>query len=265
MHPVVNIALRAARSASESIIHATDRLDRVEIIEKSGHHVITSMDHDAEKSLFYHLQKAYPDYSIHSRLSGYHAGKDENNVWLIDPLHVTSSFIRGFNHFCVSVALKSGNRIQHAVLINPTQAEEFTASRGNGAQLNKSRLRVSRQENLQQAFVSLAGTNPGKEQKRLLLGLQDRLLDADVSLRMTGCPALDVAYVASGKLDAGWTNELSECSMAAAKLILQESGALFSDEKANPALSGDELIFGTPRCFKQLLQIRQSLAQTKVV
>lgn len=265
MHPVVNIALRAARSASESIIHATDRLDRVKVLSSDGHEVITSMDHDAEKNLLFHLRKAYPDYSIHSRLSGYLPGKDESNVWLIDPMHRAGNFIHGFNHICVTVALKCGDRVLHAVMINPTQAEEFTASRGNGGQLNKQRLRVGRKDTLQQALVSLAGTQPGPEQKQLLLGLQDRLLDADVDLRMTGCPALDVAYVASGKLDAGWTNENSECAMAAARLILQESGALSSDENANPALTGKEMIFGTPRCFKQLLQIRQSLSHTGVV
>lgn len=265
MHPVVNIALRAARDAAEMVGHAVDRLDRIRVLDDDPVNPATSMSHDVERTLLYHLQKAYPDYSIQSRLSGHTAGRDTDNTWLIDPLHGSGNFIRGLGHCCISLALQSGNRISHAVLINPLLKEEFTASRGSGAQLNASRLRVSRQERLQHAWVGLAPTRTGREPNDTLLALQDRLLEGDNQLRIIGCPPLDIAYVASGKLDAGWTDESDSISLAAARLILQESGALFSDENGNPAMQGKEWLYGTPRCYKQLLQLRQALGASRKV
>jgi myo-inositol-1(or 4)-monophosphatase len=261
MHPVVNIALRAARDAAEMVGHAVDRLDRIRVLDDDPVHPATSMAHDVERTLLYHLQKAYPDYSIHSRLSGHVAGRDQDNTWLIDPLHSSGNFIRGLGHCCISLALQNGSRIQHAVLINPMLKEEFTASRGGGAQLNATRLRVGRQERLNHAYVGLAPSLSDREHKQTFLSLQDRLLEGDNQLRISGCPPLDIAYVASGKLDAGWTDETDTVSLAATRLILQESGALFSDENGNPAMQGAESLYGTPRCYKQLLQLRQALGR----
>ncbi len=262
MHPVINIALRAARDAAEMVYHAVDRLDRIQVLDDDPVNPATSMGQDVERTLLYHLQKAYPDHNFLSRLSGHIKGRDEDNTWLIDPLHGSGNFVRGLGHCCISLTLKSGNRISHAVLINPLLKEEFTASRGSGAQLNASRLRVSRKERLQQAWVGLAPTRTGTEHGSQFLALQDRLLEGDNQLRINGCPPLDLAYVASGKLDAGWTDETDEISLAAARLILQESGALFSDENGNPAMQGKESLYGTPRCYRQLLQLRQALGKT---
>lgn len=261
MHPVVNIALRAARDAAEMVHHAVDRLDRIRILDDDPVQPATSMAQDVERTLLYHLQKSYPDYSVHSRLSGQVAGRDQENTWLIDPLHGSGNFIRGLGHCCISLALQTGNRVQHAVLINPLLKEEFTASRGGGAQLNTSRVRVGRRERLQHAFVGLSPVRNGAEHKKTFLSLQDRLLEGDNQLRISGCAPLDMAYVASGKLDAGWTDETDTVSLAAARLILQESGALFSDERGNPAMQGEESLYGTPRCYRQLLQLRQALGK----
>ncbi len=262
MHPVVTIALRAARSAAETMTHAIDRPDRVRVLDSTPGAMVTSLDHETEKNLVFHLQKAYPDHSIVSTLGTQITGKDKHNTWLINPLQGTDNFVHGYYHCCVSVALKTDDRVMHAVMINPAQNEEFTASRGSGAQLNKSRLRVSRKDSLQNAFVALAAADGSDTENRVLLGLQERLHGVAGQARISGCPALDIAYVASGKVDAGWISGLDRDAMAAALLILQESGALFSDENANPGLQGNELLCGSARTFKQLLQMRQSLAST---
>jgi len=259
MQPVVNIALKAARSAAETTIHAIDRPDRVKVLDSTPGKMVTSMNHEVEKNLIYHLQKAHPGYGIVSTLGTQIDGRDRNNTWLISPLQGTDNFVHGYYHFSISVALRSNNRITHAVMINPAQGEEFTASRGSGAQLNKTRLRVSKKENLQDAFIGLSPVDRTEEESRVLAGLQQRLQLMDCQIRQSGCSALDIAYVASGKLDASWIGGLDTDALAAALLILQESGALFSDENANPALLGKELICGSARTFKQLLQIRQSL------
>lgn len=259
MHPVITIALRAARDAAEMVHHASDRLDRVRILENDPVQPVTSMHRDIERTLLYHLQKAYPDHGIESTLSGHTPGRNPDNTWLLDPLQGSGNFLRGLGNCCISLALRTGDRVQHAVLIDPLLKEEFTASRGNGAQHNAGRLRVGRGERLQQAWVSVAPTTEAGH--RTALPLQERLREGENQIRMSGCAPLDVVNVASGKLDAGWTDESDPIIMAAAGLILLESGALFSDETANPAMKGREWLFGTPRCYRQLLQLRQALGK----
>jgi myo-inositol-1(or 4)-monophosphatase len=257
MHAIVNIALRAARDAAELIARNSERLDRVKILEQQGNRSITNMDRDSDRTIIYHLQKAYPDFGIESRLSGTIEGKDSNNTWLIDGLSGSANANKGYTHFCVSVALKTADRVSHGVLVNPLTREEFTASRGSGAQLNASRLRGSKSENLAAGFVSLDAEPGSESENKLLLEIQARLL---TNIRLGGCAPLDLAYVAAGKLDAGWTRETDPCTLSAALLILQESGALVSDQTGNPITAGSsELIFANARCFKQLLQLRQSL------
>jgi myo-inositol-1(or 4)-monophosphatase len=258
MHPVINIALRAARSAAEQIVHVSDRLDRVSVVEDNNGMLVTSMDIDVERTLLYHLQKAYPDYSIDSRLSGFTARADKEHVWLIDPIVSNRNFFKGYGSFCISLALKTPKGIIHGVIVSPSTNQEFTASRGDGAQLNDSRVRISKMLSLENALVSLDPDTSHEDE--LMPQLQSQLQSLPANVRVSGCPALDMAYVASGRLDAGWCRQQHHTSLAAAQLILLESGALLSDPQGNPQVqSSKELLFGNPKCFKHLLKIRQSL------
>ena len=259
MHAIVNIALKAARDASEVLAHNIDRLDRVRVVEQNGDQAITNMDLDSEKTIIYHLQKAYPDYTIQSRVSGTINGRDTNNVWIIDPLCGNVNYMRGISHFCVSVALATDGRVNHAVLVNPMLREEFTASRGTGAQTGTQRLRVSKSKTLEKGFVSLDSAPLNAAHSEKVMKMQQSLYGLQCEVRLTGCPALDLAWVAAGRLDAGWLGENDPSTIAAAILILQESGALISDAAGNPEVSsGADLIFGNPKCFKQMLQFRQA-------
>lgn len=265
MHAIVNIALKAARDAAEVLAHNVDRLDRIKVVEENGGQVITNMDLDSEKTILFHLQKAYPDYSVQSRVSGFVKRRDSNNVWIIDPLCGSANYRRGISHFCVSVALSTGGRVNHAVLVNPMQREEFTATRGAGAQTNTQKLRASKGKSLENGLVSLDSDPANAVHTETLLKLQQDLYGLQCDTRITGCPALDLAWVAAGRLDAGWLGEHDPASTAAAILVLQESGALISDAIGNPEISSTaELIFGNPKCFKQMLQFRQA-AGTKIV
>ncbi len=258
MHPVINIALRAARSAAEQISHQVDRLDRVNVVQDNADGLLTSMDIDAERSILYHLQKAYPDYSVFSRVSGHTAGSDTDNTWLIEPLAGNRNYVRGNPGFCVSLALKSRNIITHAVVINPMSGQEFTASRGNGAQLNGSRIRVGQRRSIEKGLSAIdVDAQHGTE---TAIALQTALLKAGSDIRVSGCPALDMVYSAAGRVDAGWCIAQHETTLAAAKLILQESGALLSDPAGNPITTGSkELLYGSPKCFKELIQLRQQI------
>lgn len=259
MHAVVNIALKAARDASEVLAHNSDRLDRVRVVEESGGQVITNMDLDSEKTILFHLQKAYPEYSIQSRVSGYTKGGDTQNVWIIDPLCGSANYRRGIAQFCVSIALSSAGRVNHAVLVNPILREEFTASRGAGAQVNTHRLRVSAAKSLDKGLVVLGTEASSADHSETLMRLQQKLYGLQCDVRLTGCPALDLAWVGAGRADAGWLGENDPASIAAGLLILHESGALLSDAIGNPEVADSpELVFGNLKCFKQLLQMRMS-------
>ncbi|HBN14341.1 MAG TPA: hypothetical protein DD407_04820, partial [Pseudohongiella sp.] len=174
MHPVINIALRAARSAAEQIAHVSDRLDRVNVVEDHGGNLVTSMDLDAERTILYHLRKAYPDFSVESRISGYTEGADRANTWLIDPIVGNRNFYRGVGAFCVSVALRTSKGITQGVLVNPATNQEFTASKGDGAQLNATRIRVGKASELEQSMIALDGDPQGETviMQKLLASLQ---------------------------------------------------------------------------------------------
>lgn len=260
MHAIVNIALKAARDAAEVLAQNSDRLDRIRVVQESEGGVITNMDLDAEKTLIFHLQKAYPDYSIQSRVSGFIEGKDTNNVWIIDPLCGSDNYRRGIAHFCVSVALATAGKVQHGVLVNPMLREEFSASRGKGGQVNTQRLRVSKPSTLENGLVTLDGSIGSEAHSARLIKLQQALYALPCSVRLSGCTPLDLAWNAAGRSDAGWlSTEVAEESLAAALLILQESGALVGDAQGSPDISkAKEIVFGNPKCFKQLLQLRKS-------
>jgi myo-inositol-1(or 4)-monophosphatase len=260
MHPIINIALRAAREAATLMVQAHARPDRVKIFEKGHNDFVTDIDKQVEELLIHHLRKAYPDHSFHGEELGLQEGKDKDTVWYIDPIDGTRNFIKGFPHFCISMACVQRGKVQHALIMDPIKNEEFTASKGSGAQLNGNRIRVGTQAKLEGSVVSLSCA--GQRNYELLLVLQQRLKGIIGSLRFTGSTALDLAYVAAGRLDAGWTSGVSPWDSAAGLLLVQEAGGLASDDAGNPdCLHSKTLIFANPKCFKPLLKLASGLEQ----
>ena len=258
MHPIINIALRAAREAATLIAQAHARPDRVKVFEKGPNDFVTDIDRQVEELLIHHLRKAYPDHSFKGEELGLQEGKDKDTVWLIDPIDGTRNFIMGFPHFCISMACVQRGKIQHAVILDPIKNEEFTASKGGGAQLNGNRLRIGTRTKLEGGIISLSCA--GLKNYELLLALQNRLKGVAGSLRFTGSTALDLAYVAAGRLDAGWTSGVSPWDSAAGLLLVQEAGGLASDDAGNPdCLDSKTLVFGNPKCFKALLKLASGL------
>ena len=258
MHPIINIALRAAREAATVMVQAHARPDRVKVYEKGPNDFVTDIDRHVEEILLQHLRKAYPDHSFLCEESGLQEGKDKDSVWIIDPIDGTRKFIMGFPHFCISMALVQRNKIQHALILDPILNEEFTASKGSGSQLNGNRIRVGSRTKLEGSVISLSCA--GLRNYELLLQLQEKLTGVAGALRLTGSTALDLAYVAAGRLDAGWTSGVKSWDSAAGLLLVQEAGGLASDGMGNPdCLNSDNLVFGNPKCFKSLLQLTSGL------
>jgi myo-inositol-1(or 4)-monophosphatase len=262
MEPMINIALRAARKAGENIVRASDDLHRFEVRAKGINDFVTEVDLNAEREIIYHLQKAYPDHAILGEESGLIGSEAAEYRWIIDPLDGTTNFIRGIPHYAVSIACMYRGRIEHAVIVDPVRHEEFTASRGRGAQLNGHRIRVSDLASLDGALL---GTGiPFKEHCDDKLVPYSKSIEVLASqcagIRRAGAASLDLAYVAAGRLDAFWEIGLAEWDIAAGVLLVREAGGLVSDiDASDNYLQSGNIVCGNPKCFKAVLQVVKPL------
>lgn len=257
MQPMLNIAIRAARKAGNLITSAMDQVDRLDVTEKSSNDFVTQVDRQAEESIISVLHEAYPNHNILAEETGDTQGKSGGSdyQWIIDPLDGTTNFLHGFPQFAVSIGLKYKGRMEHAVIYDPTRQELFTASRGTGAKLNDRRLRVSNRKGLKGALL---GTGfPFKQQQDLdaYLGTFRALFPMTAGIRRPGSAALDLAYVAAGRLDGFWEIGLNPWDMAAGSLLVQEAGGLVGDfSGGEDYLQTGNVVAGNPRVFKEMLQ-----------
>jgi myo-inositol-1(or 4)-monophosphatase len=255
---MLNIALRAARSAGELIFRSIERLDVISVNEKDAKDYVTEVDRAAELSIVQALRKAYPNHGILGEEGGLLEGKGEgaDYLWIIDPLDGTTNFIRGVPHFAVSIACKYKGRLEHAVVLDPVRQEEFTASRGRGAALNGRRLRVSPRKSLEGALLGTGFPFRDNQLDNLdsYLGMFRSLVGQTAGIRRAGSASLDLAYVAAGRFDAFWEFGLSEWDMAAGALLVQEAGGLVSDfTGGHDFLEKGHVVAGNTKCFKAVL------------
>ena len=204
------------------------------------------------------LHKAFPDHAIEGEESGhaFEGGPGNDFTWIIDPLDGTTNFLRGIPHFCVSVGVREGNRMEHGVVVDPVRNEEFVASRGKGANLNGKRIRVTRTAKLDDALV-LSGLPPAAMQHRLdaYMAMLRDVTETAFAVRRTGSAALDLAYVAAGRSDAFFEMNLKPWDIAAGSLLVREAGGLVSDlAGAEAYMTSGDILAATPKCFKLLLQ-----------
>jgi myo-inositol-1(or 4)-monophosphatase len=203
MHPILNIAIRAARRAGSIISRASLDSGAIQVRSKRVNDFVTQVDQAAEQAILDVVKKAYPDHGFLAEESG-KSGGDAETVWIIDPLDGTTNFIHGFPQYCVSIGVQHRGALAHAVVFDPNRNELFTASKGGGAFLNDRRIRVSKCLRLKDALV---GTGfPFKELGRLTLYTRQlrHMMENAAGVRRAGAAALDLAYVACGRLDAFW-------------------------------------------------------------
>lgn len=254
MHPTLNIAIRAARAAGTIIYRSIDKVDSLKITKKGANDFVSDVDRQAEMAIIDIIRKAYPDHAIKAEENGMLDG-NEKFQWIIDPLDGTTNFLHGFPQFAVSIAFKQNGRLSQAVVFNPANQELFTASRGEGAVLNDRRIRVTKQKGLEGALL---GTGfPFKDQQHLdsYLATFKALFPMTAGIRRPGSAALDLAYVAAGRLDGFWEIALNDWDMAAGALLVSEAGGLVSDfAGGEDYLETGNVVAGTPKVFKEILQ-----------
>jgi myo-inositol-1(or 4)-monophosphatase len=254
MHPSLNIAVKAARRAGQIISRASLDVDLVKVSAKRHNDFVTDIDKAAEAAIINILREAYPDHSILAEESG--ASGESEYQWIIDPLDGTTNFIHGFPQFAVSIALAHRGQVAHAVVYDPLRNELFTASRGRGAFLNERRIRVSKRAKLQEALLGTGFPFRANDQTDAYLAMLRELMPKTAGVRRAGAAALDLAYVACGRLDGFWELGLSPWDMAAGTLLITEAGGLIGDLAGEQGyLKSGNVVGGNPKIFAQLLQI----------
>jgi myo-inositol-1(or 4)-monophosphatase len=246
MHPMLNIAVKAARRAGNIIVRASDNLDALTVRHKSLNDLVSEVDRAAEEAIIDTLRSAYPDHAILAEESG--ATGDSEYVWIIDPLDGTTNFLHGFPVYCVSIALAHKGVVQHGVVYDPTRNDLFTASRGGGAFLNERRIRVARRDRLIDCLLATGFPFRMFEHVDAYVAMMKDFMQKSAGIRRPGAAALDLANVAAGRMDGFWEIGLSPWDMAAGALMVQEAGGLVGDLQGNEG-------WLESRIFPQMLQV----------
>lgn len=257
MHPYLNIAVKAARRAGKIITRYMTELETLKIHEKGLNDLVTLVDQAAEHDIIETIRRHYPNHSILGEETGFHPGTDEY-VWVIDPLDGTMNYIHGFPHFAVSIAIRYREQIEHAVIYDPLSQDLYTASRGAGAQLNDRRIRVSKHIKLEGTLIG--SSFPFHERSKYLdehFKIFKEVFVRCSDVRRSGSAALNLAYVASGKLDGFWESGLKEWDYAAGILLVREAGGYVTDFNGENNLETGNLIAGSRKVQAELLKIIQ--------
>jgi myo-inositol-1(or 4)-monophosphatase len=264
MHPTITIAKRAALGAGKVILRHLERLDRITISEKQRNDFVSEADLQAEQEIIGILRKIYPNHSILAEETGLEVGADNEYEWIIDPLDGTTNFIHGFPHFAVSIAFRHKSRLEAGVIYDPIRQELFTTSRGEGAHLNERRIRVRNVGGLGSALLGTGFPVRYPHHLPAYLNMFGSLITQCLEMRRAGSAALDLAYVASGRLDGFWEIGLKQWDMAAGVLLIQEAGGLVGDfGGGGEFFKTGNIVAGSPKVFKALLQtIRPHLTAT---
>lgn len=255
MHPMLNIAVRAARSAGNVITRAFEQTDKIEIESKGTNDFVTNVDISAEQAIIETLQKSYPEHGIISEEFGVIEGKDADYQWIIDPLDGTTNFVKGIPHFAVSIALKVKGKLDQAVVYDPIRGELFTASRGKGAQLNGFRIRVKQSKDLNGAVLATGFPFKKKQHLDAYMNMFKSLFVKTSDMRRAGSAALDLAYVAAGRVDGYFEIGLKPWDTAAGELLVIEAGGLVTDFTGghNHSQSGN-IVASSSRLLKDILK-----------
>ena len=254
---ILTVMTNAAFKAGRSLSRDFGEVQNLQVSMKGPGDFVTNADHKAEKIIREELMEARPDFGLLMEESGEVAGKDPQNRWIIDPLDGTNNFLHGLPHFCTSIALEREGEIVAGVIYNPATDELFTAERGKGAFANdKMRMRVGNRRELHACLVAAHIPHIGQKGHRLALLEQQAMMHQTSGVRSTGATALDLAYVAAGRLDATWQRGPKAWDFAAGILMVREAGGYVSD------LYGGQEMFETQSILAGNERIKEQIAKT---
>ncbi|AIY41286.1 Inositol-1-monophosphatase [Collimonas arenae] len=266
MHPMLNTAIKAARRGAQVISRASFDLDLLKVTKKQHNDFVTEVDQAAEAAIIDVLKNAYPDHAILAEESGASANlhDDNENVWIIDPLDGTTNFIHGFPQYCVSIALQHKGQITQAVIYDPTRNDLFTATKGSGAYLNDKRIRVGKRDKIADALIGTGfpfreTEGPAMDEYMKMFRIMTQNC---AGLRRPGSAALDLAYLAAGRLDGFFEKGLKPWDIAAGSLLISESGGIIGDFSGeSDYLYKGDVLAGSPKVFAQMVGLLSPFAK----
>jgi len=257
LHPMINVAVKAARAAGALINRAALDVESVRVSQKQANDFVTEVDHAAEAAIIETLLAAYPGHAIWAEESGrVHGAQDSEFVWIIDPLDGTTNFIHGLPIYCVSIALAVRGKVEQAVVYDPSRNDLFTATKGRGAYLNNRRLRVAKRTQLKDCLISTGFPYRPEDDVNVYLRLMGDMMQRTAGLRRPGSAALDLAYVAAGYTDGFFELGLQAWDVAAGSLLVTEAGGLVGNFSGDANfLEQRECLAANPRIYGQMVSI----------
>lgn len=255
-HPYINIATSAARNAGRLMCRALLQHKIPNISQKGRHDFVTDIDKQCEVIIIDEILKAYPQHGIIGEESGAQGDAASEVQWIIDPLDGTTNFIQGIPHFCISIGVRDKGRMEHGVIYDPIRDELFITSRGKGVQCNQQRLRVTRKGGLEHALLGTGYPFRDKALADPFMASFQALFPIISDIRRSGSAALDLAYVAAGRLDGFWEWGLSVWDVAAGSLMVREAGGLVCDiDGSDNYCQSGNIMAGNTRLIKEMLQL----------
>ncbi|MDO9075629.1 MAG: inositol monophosphatase family protein [Rubrivivax sp.] len=257
LHPMLNIAIKAARTAGSIINRAALDLEVLKIGSKGPNDYVSEVDRAAEEAIINTLLEAYPGHGILAEESGRtHGAKDSDYVWIIDPLDGTTNFLHGFPVYAVSIALAFRGQLQQGVVYDPTRNDLFYASKGRGAFLNDRRLRVSKRTRISDSLIGTGFPFRKGDNFKRYVKMFEEVMQSCAGLRRPGAAALDLCYVAAGYYDGFFETGLNPWDAAAGALMITEAGGLVGNFTGDSDfLYQREIVAGNPKVYGQMVQI----------
>lgn len=229
-HPLINIGISAARDAGRTILRYMNRLEGVSVAEKQRHDFVSEVDQAAERDIVRAIRRAYPEHAILAEESGHSRGRsDREPEWIIDPLDGTTNFLRDFPHFAVSIGIRERGVPMHGIVYDPVREELFVASQGRGALLNDRRIRVTERKGVKDAILATGFPFRERDLFEHYMAAFRALYAQAADVRRAGSAALDLAYVAAGRVDGFWEFGLHAWDVAAGTVLVREAGGVVTD------------------------------------
>lgn len=254
---MLNIAVRAARNAGNSILRASEHTRHTQINNKNQYNFVTEVIHQSELEIIKVITLAFPDHTVLTEENQHH--KNNEHTWIINPLNGVTNFLHGFPHYAVSIALKLKNRLEIGVIYLPLTNDLFTAVRGEGATLNDRRIRVTKQTNLTHALIGTDIHYKNPQQKSLATHLDVLKMmysGSSSEVRRTGSTTTDLAWLAMGRLDGFWNLGLKSWDIAAGIIIVKEAGGIVTDLSFHDqCLESGNIIAGNPKIHRLIYQL----------
>jgi myo-inositol-1(or 4)-monophosphatase len=256
MHPMLNVAVKAARRAGNVIQRASHNLDAIRVEKKKHNDFVSEVDRAAEQTIIETILEAYPKHGILAEESGARGIGESEYEWIIDPIDGTTNFIHGHPQYAISIALAHKGQIQQGVVYDPNRNDLFTASRGVGAFLNDRRIRVSKRISLNECVIATGFPVVDQSNVDLYLATLKDILGKTAGVRREGAASLDLCNVACGRVDGFWEFNLKPWDIAAGSLLVQEAGGIVTDMKGEQEWfeSGD-IVAASPKVLAQVLHL----------